>query len=696
MAIIFGTPAGDFLDGTSEADTIVGGSGDDAGRGFDNSDRLEGNQGADTLNGNQGSDVVFGGQGVDLLYGGKGDDFVSGDKDSDFLLGNFGEDTILGGPGSDSLFGGQQSDELFGDEGNDALFGDLGTDTLTGGGGGDTFVIGRDTGTDTITDFSDGTDLIGLLDGITPADLTITQDGSDTVITLTDSGAILAVLSNTAADTIGVEDFIATSTITGPPDSPGSPDGPIASVVSVVAADQFAEEFPAAQNISPTRGRFVISRDNIIGDLTVFFSLSGTATNIADYEELPTSVVIPDGQRSVELIVTAIDDALVEEDETVVLTIDPGPNYTIGRPNDNANDTAATVIIRDNEPPIPPAPEPILPTVGIEATDSGASELTGDKGFFTITLSEAVATPVVVPITIPQGEGFSTNGIDYVNIPSSVTIPTTTQTGVVVPAGATSVIIEVVPVDDVVGEAEENVTVQIGAPAGFALATGLSEATVVLTDEPIIFSFFPGTIIDDRITGSDPTDPGELGDDRLLGGPGDDRIFGRGGSDQLFGDDPDDAGVSGDDSINGGEGNDLITGGPGRDTLTGGLGNDSFIYVSPDEGIDVITDFEQTAMMPGPGDGFVLSSSGFGGTLTIGSFIAADEFQDAPSLAGIAIETTARILYIEDTGRLFFTPTGIGAAGALPGDAIQIANVFTDFGALTPPVLDENDFQIIS
>jgi Ca2+-binding RTX toxin-like protein len=692
MAIIFGTPSGDFLDGTSDADTIVGDAGDDAVRGFDSSDRLEGSQGADTLNGNQGGDVVYGGQGGDLLYGGRDDDFVSGDKDNDFLLGNFGEDTISGGPGSDSLFGGQQSDQLFGDEGNDALFGDLGSDTLTGGGGGDTFVIGRNTGTDTITDFSDGTDLIGLLDGITPSELTITQSGTDTVITLTNTGAILAILENTSADLIVSEDFVATSTISGPPTSPGEPAGPIASVVSVVAADQFAEEFPSAQNISPTRGRFVISRDNVIGDLEVFFSLSGTAINGVDYDELPTSVIIPDGQRSVELLITAIDDALVEEDETVVLTIDPGPNYTIGRPNDNASDTAATVVIRDNEPPIPPVAGPVLPTVSIEATDAGASELTGDKGFFTITLSEAAGGPVVVPLTIPQGAGFSTNGVDYVQIPSSVTIPTTTQIGVVVPAGTTSVIIEVVPVDDVVGEEEENVTVQIGAPAGYAVATGLGEATVILTDEPIIYSFFPGTIIDDRITGSDPGDPGELGDDRLLGGPGDDRIFGRGGSDQLFGDDPDDPGVSGDDSIDGDAGNDIITGGPGEDTLTGGDGIDSFVYTSPNEGIDIITDYQVNV------DGIVLSSSGFSNQLTVASHIASDEidFFDPFVVDDLGDELTVRILYLKDTGRLLYTPIGLdNGPGVLPSIFTQIATIFTVFGVDTP-TLGENDFQVIS
>jgi hypothetical protein len=61
------------------------------------------------------------------------------------------------------LNGGAGRDTIIGTSGDDSLTGGLGADTLTGGTGRDTFVYTslRD-GTDTITDFQPGTDLIDL------------------------------------------------------------------------------------------------------------------------------------------------------------------------------------------------------------------------------------------------------------------------------------------------------------------------------------------------------------------------------------------------------------------------------------------------------------------------------------------------------------------------------------------------------
>lgn len=56
------------------------------------------------------------------------------------------------------------------------------------------------------------------------------------------------------------------------------------------------------------------------------------------------------------------------------------------------------------------------------------------------------------------------------------------------------------------------------------------------------------------------------------------------GADKLF------AGL-GYDRVSARGGDDLIMGGPGADTLTGGGGRDRFLYIWPDEGIDIIADF---------------------------------------------------------------------------------------------------------
>lgn len=167
----FGTANGiEVISSGKNANVTI--EGDDAGNNWDFSDvrlyRIEAinsGDGMDVVQGNNQHNVINGEAGHDQLYGGKGRDTLSGGADSDFLFGEQGHDI------------------LFGDDGNDVLTGGLGRDMLTGGDGYDTFVFGEKSGRDTITDFEDGYDIIefrDLVDDFT--DLTITQNGADTVI----------------------------------------------------------------------------------------------------------------------------------------------------------------------------------------------------------------------------------------------------------------------------------------------------------------------------------------------------------------------------------------------------------------------------------------------------------------------------------------------------------------------------------
>lgn len=76
--------------------------------------------------------------------------------------------------------------------------------------------------------------------------------------------------------------------------------------------------------------------------LTVNISVSGTAGNGMDYENISTTVVIPAYERSVRVSVNSISDAFNEGDETVTLTVNAG-GYTVGAPN------TALVTIHDVE-----------------------------------------------------------------------------------------------------------------------------------------------------------------------------------------------------------------------------------------------------------------------------------------------------------------------------------------------------------
>lgn len=111
----------------------------------------------------------------ELFLGTSGNNFLRGDRKAlgtddlmnakdgrDTLDGGLKNDKLFGEAGSDLLLGGSGNDYLDGGSGDDILNGGSGNDTLVGGGNKDTFVFQTGFGTDIITDFRDGVDLIDL------------------------------------------------------------------------------------------------------------------------------------------------------------------------------------------------------------------------------------------------------------------------------------------------------------------------------------------------------------------------------------------------------------------------------------------------------------------------------------------------------------------------------------------------------
>ena len=109
--------------------------------------------------------------------------------------------------------------------------------------------------------------------------------------------------------------------------------------VSIAVNDGSASEVP-----STDAGRMTITRTGATtADLTVFYAVSGTATNGVDYQRLRGRAVIRAGSSTAKIQVRPIDDTTVEPDETVILTLSPNAAYTIGSPN------TGTVTIHSNE-----------------------------------------------------------------------------------------------------------------------------------------------------------------------------------------------------------------------------------------------------------------------------------------------------------------------------------------------------------
>ncbi|NEN96553.1 MAG: endonuclease/exonuclease/phosphatase, partial [Moorea sp. SIO3I7] len=183
--------------------------------GTQGADQLIGTIDADLINGFDGNDTIAGGLGNDILFGGDGDDILRGDSNSksaggkaggdDIIYGGSGSDRIGGKSGNDSLYGGRGDDQLWGDAGDDLLSGGLGNDTLTGdnfsnGSGSDTFVLEIGEGTDTITDFELGTDLIGLGNGLSFGDVSITSDSNNSLINVGDETLAVVLGVTTLAE----------------------------------------------------------------------------------------------------------------------------------------------------------------------------------------------------------------------------------------------------------------------------------------------------------------------------------------------------------------------------------------------------------------------------------------------------------------------------------------------------------------
>lgn len=259
----------DTLSGGSGDDTVNGNNGNDALNGNDGADTLAGGAGDDTLTGGAGNDrfVLATSQGLEVITdfqdgqdaiglddinanqlvvvqsgndtllihgvsvlavlqnvqassitpadyvasetqairGGAGNDTLTGGTRQDEIQGKGGRDDLSGQGGADLLLGGRGQDTLRGQAGSDTLDGGNKPDTLVGGMGRDVFVLTLNQGRDTIRDFQDGQDQIGLRGGLRFDQLTFVQQGNSTLIQV---GTIALATVNVAPGGLSSSDFI--------------------------------------------------------------------------------------------------------------------------------------------------------------------------------------------------------------------------------------------------------------------------------------------------------------------------------------------------------------------------------------------------------------------------------------------------------------------------------------------------------
>jgi PKD repeat protein len=95
------------------------------------------------------------------------------------------------------------------------------------------------------------------------------------------------------------------------------------STVTVVASQSLAT--------SLTPGVFTLTRTGSTGSqLTIYYSLGGTAVNGVNYQKLSGSVVFPAGSSTTTVVIQP--EGLLTVLRTVVLTLSPNSNYDVGSP----------------------------------------------------------------------------------------------------------------------------------------------------------------------------------------------------------------------------------------------------------------------------------------------------------------------------------------------------------------------------
>lgn len=223
-------------------------------------------------------------------------------------------------------------------------------------------------------------------------------------------------------------------------------------VVTVATAAADASEAASAP------GTFTITRTGVGAPLTVFYTMSGTASNGVDYTNalggpLTGSVTFNSTDTTTNITLIPIDDAIAETMETVVLSI----NTAIG---EYAGAGSATVNIADNE----------SPQLTVAAVSTQMYERTNDFALFRITrlgeLNVASFNPNL------SFSGAAANATDFY-----------ADTPVAFDPGLQTQDVKLYPIEDTAYEGNETVTVNIAAATAGEYSIGSpGSASVTLVD----------------------------------------------------------------------------------------------------------------------------------------------------------------------------------------------------------------------
>lgn len=223
--------------------------------------------------------------------------------------------------------------------------------------------------------------------------------------------------------------------------------------VDVSVADTTSTLTVQLSETTTTGADFLISRRTSGSSaLTVFYNLSGTATNGVDYTALGGSAVIPAGSSSVRVTVVPINDTVPEGVESLIMTVTPVPgSYGV-------RFASATMYLGDND-------AYASASVGFPATSSSRPENSGTVDIAVYSLSgQAVSARYRV-----NGGTATGNGVDFTLAEGTVNFA----------VGEFSKNISVNLINDLLPEPAETVVIDLFNLVGASLTTNSTHTLTI-------------------------------------------------------------------------------------------------------------------------------------------------------------------------------------------------------------------------
>ena len=277
-------------------------------------------------------------------------------------------------------------------------------------------------------------------------------NGSVKVEIYGDSSADYAVASDANVATVTVNDD---DEGTGTPDTPDPPDTPATPAATFAKA--LAETSEGGGSITAD-----ISLSSAAASaLTLNYAISGTAVHGKDYSISGLTgnsgtISVAKGSASASIPISITDDALAEDDETIILVLAAGSGYSVG-----ARDSL-TVTIADNEPVV-------------QITAKSPSVVEGTSATFTISAGEPVATDLEVNIAVTQNGAF-------------VVSEDLGEHTLLIKKGGESINFDCRTTDDEADEADGWMKIAIKDGAGYTLksaSASVAQVTVSDDDDPL-------------------------------------------------------------------------------------------------------------------------------------------------------------------------------------------------------------------